>query len=108
MGEIVGVGLVSHAPTVMLPRQVRYELNEGREISLVPGLRRLRSEVLDALAPDTIVIFDTHWHTTVEHVFASHERRSGRYTSEELPRASPSFPTTTGGTRSWLRRRPRR
>ncbi len=92
MGEIVGVGLVSHAPTVMLPREVRYELNEGKEISLVPGLRRLRTEVLDTLAPDTIVIFDTHWHTTVEHVFSSHERRSGKYTSEELPRGISQLP----------------
>lgn len=92
MGEIVGVGLISHAPTVMLPREVRYQLNEGKEISLVPGLRRLRSEVLDALGPDTIVILDTHWHTTVEHVFASHQRRSGKYTSEELPRGISRLP----------------
>ncbi len=92
MGEIVGVGLMSHAPTVMLPRQVRYELNEGKEISLVPGLRRLRTEVLDVVSPDTIVIFDTHWHTTVEHVFSSHARRSGKYTSEELPRGISQLP----------------
>lgn len=92
MGEIVGVGLISHAPTVMLPREVRYELNDGKEISLVPGLRRLRTEVLDELSPDTIVIFDTHWHTTVEHVFSSHERRSGKYTSEELPRGISQLP----------------
>ena len=92
MGEIVGVGLISHAPTVMLPREVRYQLNEGNEISLVPGLRRLRTEVLDELSPDTIVIFDTHWHTTVEHVFASHPRRNGKYTSEELPRGISQLP----------------
>lgn len=92
MGEIVGVGLVSHAPTVMLPREVRLELNDGQEISLVPGLRRLRTEVLDALSADTIVIFDTHWHTTVEHVFSSHSRRSGKYTSEELPRGICQLP----------------
>ncbi len=92
MGEIVGVGLISHSPTVMLSREVRYQLNEGKEISLVPGLRRLRTEVLDVLAADTIVIFDTHWHTTVEHVFSSHERRSGKYTSEELPRGISQLP----------------
>ena len=92
MGEIVGVGLISHAPTVMLPPEVRFELNEGKEISLVPGLRRLRSEVLTSLSPDTIVIFDTHWHTTVEHVFSSHERRRGKYTSEELPRGISQLP----------------
>ena len=30
MGEIVGVGLIAHAPTVMLPKETRYELNEGK------------------------------------------------------------------------------
>jgi 3,4-dihydroxyphenylacetate 2,3-dioxygenase len=76
----------------MLPREVRLELNDGKEISLVTGLRRLRSHVLDALSADTIVILDTHWHTTVEHVFSSHERRSGKYTSEELPRGISQLP----------------
>jgi 3,4-dihydroxyphenylacetate 2,3-dioxygenase len=86
MGEVVGAGLLSHAPTIMLPRETRYELNEGKEISLVPGLERLRIETLDDLAADTFVIFDTHWMSTVEHLLSAHERRSGRYTSDELPR----------------------
>ena len=51
MGEIVGFGLVSHVPTIMLPEEVRLEINDGKEISLVPGLRRLRSDVLDRLHP---------------------------------------------------------
>lgn len=86
MGEIVGAGLVAHVPTIALPEETRRELNEGREISLVPGLERLRREVLDVLRPDTVVVFDTHWFTTVEFVVAAHDRRRGRYTSEELPR----------------------
>ncbi len=37
MGEVVGAGLVAHVPTIMLPDEVRLEINEGKEISLVPG-----------------------------------------------------------------------
>ena len=86
MGEIVGAGLVSHVPTIMLPEEVRLEINEGTEITLVTGLRRLRSEVLDRLRPDTIVVLDTHWDVTFEHVITAHERRTGVFTSGELPR----------------------
>jgi 3,4-dihydroxyphenylacetate 2,3-dioxygenase len=91
-GEVVGAGLVAHVPTMVLPEEIRRELNEGREISLVPGLRRLRSEVLDRLRPDTIVVFDAHWFTTVEFVVAAHDRRAGLYTSEELPRGMSQMP----------------
>ncbi len=86
MSEIVGAGFLSHAPTIMFPRELRYSLNEGREISLVPGLNQLRKQVLDQLKPDVILLFDTHWYTTVEFVINSHTRRKGTYTSEELPR----------------------
>lgn len=89
---VVGFGLVSHVPTIMLPEGERRALNEGKEISLVPGLRRLRSEVLDRLAPETLVIFDTHWASTVEHLLAAHARRRGRYTSDELPRGMHGHP----------------
>jgi 3,4-dihydroxyphenylacetate 2,3-dioxygenase len=92
MGEIVGAGLVAHVPTIVLPEETRRELNEGKEISLVPGLERLRREVLDVLAPDTVVVFDTHWFTTVEFVVAAHDRRRGHYTSEELPRGMAAVP----------------
>lgn len=92
MGEIVGAGIVAHAPTIMLPKETRYELNEGKEISLVPGLHRLRTEVLDELKPDTIVILDTHWHTIVEFCISSHSRRAGLYTSDELPRGMKQIP----------------
>jgi len=97
MGEIVGMGLVAHAPTIMLPLEVRLQLNEGKEISLVPGLRRLRTEVLDVLQADTIILFDTHWATTVEFIVAGHERRSGLYTSEELPRGVRQVPYNIPG-----------
>ena len=61
MGEVVGAGLVAHVPTIMLPEETRKEINDGKEISLVPGLRRLRSECIDRLAADTVIVFDTHW-----------------------------------------------
>ena len=92
MGEIVGAGFLSHAPTIMLPKEIRFELNEGKEISLRPGLERLRAEVLDLLAPDAIIVFDTHWFTTVEFIVTGHARREGRYTSEELPRGMSQVP----------------
>ncbi len=97
MGEIVGVGFVSHAPTIMFPKQLRYDINDGREISLVPGIRRLREQVLDELKPDTIVLFDTHWFTTVEFVVAAHAERTGIYTSEELPRGMAQIPYSLKG-----------
>lgn len=97
MGEIVGVGLVSHAPTIMFDEPQRRELNEGKEISLVPGLRRLRSEVLDRLQPDTIIILDTHWFTTVEHVVSAREHYEGKMTSSELPRGMKQVPYSYPG-----------
>jgi 3,4-dihydroxyphenylacetate 2,3-dioxygenase len=86
MGEIVGAGLISHSPTIMFDEATRREINEGKEISLVPGLVRIREEILAPLQADTIVIVDSHWFTTVEHVISAHDRRSGKFTSSELPR----------------------
>ncbi len=89
---VLGFGLVSHVPTIMLPEPERRALNEGEEISLVPGLRRLRAEALDPLGAETLVVLDTHWASTFEHLLAAHERRSGRYTSDELPRGMHGLP----------------
>ncbi|MCS5686544.1 MAG: hypothetical protein NZ654_14990, partial [Acidimicrobiales bacterium] len=74
MGEIVGAAVVAHVPTIVMPEEVRRELNNGQDFSLGPGLARLREECLDRLAPDTVVVFDTHWFTTVEHVLTAHQR----------------------------------
>src|ERR671910_1275885 len=92
MGEVVGAALVAHVPTIMLPEEVRLEINEGKEISLVPGLHRLRSEVLDRLQADTIVLMDTHWEVTFEHIITAHEKREGIFTSHELPRGMRQIP----------------
>jgi aromatic ring-opening dioxygenase catalytic subunit (LigB family) len=76
----------------MLPRQERLRLNEGREISLVPGLERLRAQVFETLEYDTVVVFDSHWFTTVEFVISAHEVRAGLFTSDEQPRGMCRVP----------------
>jgi len=86
MGEIVGAAIVAHVPTIMLPEEVRLEINDGKEITLVPGLRRMKSECFDRLKPDTVVVMDTHWDVTFEHIVTAEERRRGTFTSHELPR----------------------
>jgi 3,4-dihydroxyphenylacetate 2,3-dioxygenase len=86
MGEVVGAAIVAHVPTIMLPEAVRLEINDGKEITLVPGLRRMKSECFDRLKPDTVVVMDTHWDVTFEHIITSEERRTGTFTSHELPR----------------------
>jgi 3,4-dihydroxyphenylacetate 2,3-dioxygenase len=92
MGEIVGAGLVSHVPTIMLPEEIRLEINDGKEISLVDGLRQLKSEAFDRLKPDTVVVCDTHWESTFEHIVSAQGRRKGFFTSHELPRGMSAIP----------------
>ncbi len=92
MGEVVGAGLLAHVPTIMLPYAERLDLNEGKEISLVPGLERLRAEVFETLDYDTVVVLDSHWFTTVEFVIAAHGVRAGLFTSDELPRGMCRVP----------------
>ncbi len=92
MGEVLGAGIVAHVPTMVMSEADRRELNDGSEISLVEGIQRLRTEVLDVLQPDTVIVLDTHWFTTFEFVVTSHDRRTGLYTSDELPRGMRQVP----------------
>jgi 3,4-dihydroxyphenylacetate 2,3-dioxygenase len=92
MGEIVGAGLLAHVPTIMLPEQVRRELNGGEDFTLVPGLEQLRKDVFDTLDYDTVIVLDSHWATTVEFVVTAQPRRAGLFTSEELPRGMCRIP----------------
>lgn len=92
MGEVVGAGLLAHVPTMMAPLHERLALNEGKEISLVPGLERLRTEVFETLDYDTVVVLDSHWFTTVETVVTAQDRRAGLFTAEELPRGMCRIP----------------
>ena len=97
MGEIVGAALVAHVPTIVLPEDQRRALNNGNESSLYSGLHDLRREIFDQLRPDLVVVFDSHWFTTVEFVITAHERRRGYFTSEELPRGMSSTPYDVRG-----------
>jgi 3,4-dihydroxyphenylacetate 2,3-dioxygenase len=92
VGEAVGAALLAHVPTIMLAREQRLELNEGAEISLVPGLLRLRAEVFETLDYDTVVVLDSHWFTTVEFVVTAQDVRAGLFTSDELPRGMCRIP----------------
>jgi len=92
MGEVVGCGLIAHVPTIMLPLEIRHELNKGEDFSVVAGLQRLKTEVLSKLDYDVVVVLDSHWFTTVEFVITSHDRRTGKYTSDELPRGMSQVP----------------
>lgn len=92
MGEVVGCGLLAHVPTVMLPENIRHELNNGSDFTVVEGFRRLKREVLEKLTYDTVVVLDSHWFTTVEFVITSEARRKGKYTSDELPRGMSQVP----------------
>ncbi len=92
MGEIVGAGLLAHVPTIVLPEGDRLELNQGKEITLVTGLRQLREDVFDSDDYDTVVVLDSHWATTVEFVVTAQQRRAGLFTSEELPRGMCRMP----------------
>ena len=92
MGEIVGAAMVSHVPPLLMPEADRREMNNGEDTSLVAGLHELRAAKLDGLQYDLVIVLDGHWATTVEFVVAAHERRAGRYTSEELPRGISAMP----------------
>ncbi len=92
MGEVVGAGILAHVPTIMLPPETRLELNQGKEITLVPALHQLRKDVFETLDYDTVVVLDSHWFTTVEFVVTAQDRRAGLFTAEELPRGMCRIP----------------
>ncbi|MHB2027978.1 MAG: DODA-type extradiol aromatic ring-opening family dioxygenase [Acidimicrobiales bacterium] len=99
MGEIIGAGFLAHVPTIILPDEERRALNNGIESTLYTGLHQLRREVFDVLKPDLVIVFDSHWFTTVEFVISAAERRKGYFTSEELPRTMSSVPYDVKGDR---------
>ena len=92
MGSIVGAALVSHVPPLVMPEHERRALNDGEDTTLFAGLHALRTERLAPAAPDTVVVIDTHWFTTVEHIVTAHQRRKGLFTSDELPRGMCAMP----------------
>ena len=97
MGEVVGAAILAHVPTIMLPEETRKEINDGKEISLVPGLQMFRKDVMEKLDYDTVVVLDSHWATTVEFVVSAQDHREGKYTAEELPRGMSQIPYSFKG-----------
>ena len=85
------------------PDELRRELNNGNESTLYTGLKQLRTEVFDVLKPDLVLVFDSHWFTTVEFVVTAAERRMGFFTSEELPRGMSSVPYDMPGNPDFAR-----
>ena len=99
MGAIVGAGLISHVPPLVMPEAIRRELNNGDDTTLFQGLHDLGAQRLAPLEADTVVVVDTHWFTTVEHIVTAHDRRRGLFTSEELPRGMCQMPYDMPGDR---------
>jgi 3,4-dihydroxyphenylacetate 2,3-dioxygenase len=91
MGHIVGAAVVSHHPGLVQPKEIRVQRGNGRDSDLVEGFARVRARI-DAVKPDTFVLFDTHWITTSMHLVAGAEHYAGTYMSDELPFSMPGFP----------------
>jgi len=91
MGQIVGAAIVSHHPGLVQPKEVRVKRGNGRDSDLVDGFDRVR-ERIDAVKPDTFVLFDTHWITTGMHLVAGAAHYRGEFTSSELPFSMSHFP----------------
>ena len=92
MGEIVGAAVVSHVPPLVMPETERRAMNNGHDTTLFAGLHQLAAEKLRPSDPDTVVVIDTHWFSTIEHIVSSHPRRQGLFTSDELPRGMAQMP----------------
>jgi aromatic ring-opening dioxygenase catalytic subunit (LigB family) len=84
MGQIVGAALVSHHPGLFQTDDFRVQAGAGADSDLIPGYDRLRAHI-DAVKPDTLVIFDTHWFTTGFHLVDGGDGYSGTYLSDEMP-----------------------
>jgi 3,4-dihydroxyphenylacetate 2,3-dioxygenase len=84
MGQITAAAVVSHVPSIMAPAEVRIKRGGGKDTSIVTGFKDIR-EGLDKAGVDTLVIVDTHWFSTADHVVAGADHFRGVYTSEELP-----------------------
>ena len=93
---------IAHVPTIVLPEEIRRELNNGEDSTLSGGLEQLRKEVFETLDYDTVVVLDSHWATTVEFVVtAQRAAAAGCSPPRSCPGGCPSGPTTFPATRSW-------
>jgi 3,4-dihydroxyphenylacetate 2,3-dioxygenase len=84
MGKIVGAAMVSHHPGLFQTDAFRVKMGNGTDSDLIAGFERIRAQI-DAVKPDTIIIFDTHWFTTGFHLIDGGEHYRGTYISDEMP-----------------------
>ena len=92
MGEIVAAAVVSHVPTIMLPEETRKNMDGGTDTSIAASMQAIR-EGLNTTKADTLVIFDTHWFTTVEHLVAGAEISRACTRLKNCRISSQTFPT---------------
>lgn len=83
-GRIVGAAVVSHHPGLMQCEDFRRMMGAGRDSDLIAGYARLRQRI-DAVTPDVIVVFDSHWFTTGYHLVDAGARYTGTFVSDEMP-----------------------
>ena len=84
MGQIVGAAIASHHPGLMQCEEFRVLQGAGADSDLIAGYARLRARI-DAVKPDIVLIFDSHWFTTGYHLVDAGERYTGTYISDEMP-----------------------
>lgn len=84
MGNVVGAAILSHHPGLMLNEELRTVVGGGKDSDLIAGYRRVR-ERIEAVQPDAVVIFDSHWFTTGFHLIDGGDEYQGTYTSDEMP-----------------------
>jgi aromatic ring-opening dioxygenase catalytic subunit (LigB family) len=84
MGQIVGAAIVSHHPGLMQCEEFRVMQGNGADSDLIAGYERVRKQI-DAVQPDVLLIFDTHWFTTGYHLVDGGKHYAGKYISEEMP-----------------------
>jgi len=84
MGQIVGAAIVSHHPGLMQCEEFRVMQGNGADSDLIAGYERVRKQI-DAVQPDVLLIFDTHWFTTGYHLVDGGGHYAGKYISEEMP-----------------------
>ena len=103
MGGIVGVVLLAHVATIMLPIQTRMELNEGKDSTLVSGLEKLRADVFETEDYDTVIVLDNNWASTVEFIVticAGMSMGSTTSARSSSARSAARFTVSAGGARS--------
>ena len=98
MGEIVGAALVAHVPTIMLPEEVRLRDQRGQGDHARPrACTGCKSEVLDRLQPDTVIVFDTHWESTFEHIVTRARAPAGQVHEPRAPARHEADPVRHAG-----------